>query len=72
MKFYDASKELPKYSCTCVTISKRGAISSLDYSAVHKKFNCSDWSEPEDVARTAIEVAYWKLEKEFLQEVEYV
>lgn len=72
MKFYDASKELPKSSCDCVIIEKNGYISSLHYSSKYKKFNVYDWNEPEEVERNSIEVAYWKPVQEFLQEVEYV
>ena len=72
MKFYDASKELPKRSCDCVVITKDGYISSLPYSSKYKKFNVYDWNEPERAEQNSIEVAYWKPEQEFLQEVEYV
>ena len=72
MKFYDASKELPKSSCDCVVITKSGYISHMPYSVVYKKFNVHDYNEPEEVARYSIEVVCWKPLQEFLQEVEYV
>lgn len=72
MKFYDASKELPKRSCQCVVIAKSGYISSMDYSSKYRAFNVADWDEPERVSQVAIAVEYWKPKQEFLQEVEYV
>ena len=72
MKFYDASKELPKSSCNCVVITEGGFIMSLSYSSKYKKFNVYDWNEPERAEQSSIKVAYWKLEQEFLQEVEHV
>ena len=72
MKFYDASKELPKSSYDCVVIEKSGHIMTLTYSAKHKEFNVYDWNEPEEVEQYSIEVVYWKPVREFLQEVEHV
>lgn len=72
MKFYDASKELPKRSCDCIVIAKNGYISNLSYSSKHKKFNVYDWNTPEEAEQHLIEVVCWKPEQEFLQEVEYV
>lgn len=72
MKFYDASKELPKISCTCIVIAEGGFISSLSYSSKYKKFNVYDWNTPEKAEQHSIAVEYWKPEQEFLQEVEYV
>ena len=72
MKFYDASKELPKRSCDCIVIAKSGHISKMPYSSEYKEFNAYDWNTPEEVKHHSIKAVYWKPEQEFLQEVEYV
>ena len=60
IKWRNAAEELPKESCEVVVWrSSSNSVMSLQYSALHGRFNCCDFYSKELAARVAIAVDYW-------------
>lgn len=60
IKWRNAAEELPEKSCEVVVWrSSSNSVRSLQYSALHGRFNCCDFCSKELAARVAIAVDYW-------------